>query len=86
MLPEGRLRWYIDDRADISASDDFAMLWVTGTDLRVRPAEVERLDGERIHIEDLCQAFRVQPEKKYGARSFVDVVQEQQALSRAFMR
>ncbi len=33
MLPEGRLRSYIADRAGISASDDFAMLWVTGTDL-----------------------------------------------------
>ncbi len=193
MLPEGRLRSYIADRAGISASDDFAMLWVTGTDLpgaatvvdpagrpvpppalrasspgpdgeplfrfslagvqlkfsaieaarggltipvdaadgkwivklpsltyrgvpenefammtlaarcgfaipEIRlvaidaidglPAELERLDGnalairrfdrgpdgERIHIEDLCQAFRVQPEEKYRARSFVDVV------------
>jgi len=51
------------------------------------PAEIERLegralairrfdrapDGARIHIEDLCQAFRVQPEEKYRARSFVEV-------------
>jgi serine/threonine-protein kinase HipA len=192
MLPEGPLRSYIADRAGIAASDDFAMLWVTGTDLpgavtvvdpagrpvpppllrassdvpdgkplfrfslagvqlkfsaieRARggltipvdaaggqwivklpsltyggvpeneyammtlaarcgfavpeirlvaideidglPAEVERLDGnalairrfdrgadgERIHIEDLCQAFRVQPDDKYRARSFIDV-------------
>jgi serine/threonine-protein kinase HipA len=192
MLPEGRLRSYIADRAGISVSDDFAMLWVTGTDLpgavtvvdsagrpvpppalrtfsaepdgqplfrfslagvqlkfsaieaarggltipvdaedgqwivklpslayrgvpenefammtlaarcgfevpEIRlvainaigglPAEVERMDGnalairrfdrgragERIHIEDLGQAFRVQPEEKYRARSFVDV-------------
>ncbi len=42
--------------------------WVTGTDL---PGAVTVV--ERIHIEDLCQAFRVQPDDKYRARSFVDV-------------
>jgi serine/threonine-protein kinase HipA len=180
MLPEGRLRTFIAERAGISASDDFAMLWVTGRDLpgavtvvdpggrpvpppalrasstapdgkplfrfslagvwlkfsaieRARggltipvdakdgqwivnefamltlaarcgfevpetqlvavdaidglPAEIERLDSqalairrfdrgagaERTHIEDLCQAFRVQPANKYRARSFVDI-------------
>jgi serine/threonine-protein kinase HipA len=191
MLPEGRLRAYIADRAGVSSSDDFAMLWVTGRDLpgavtvvdpdgrpvpppALRassaapdgkplfrfslagvqlkfsaiecarggltipvnaedtqwivklpsltyrgvpenefammtlaarcgfevpeielvavdaidglPTEIERLDrkalairrfdrgagAERIHIEDLCQAFRVQPANKYRARSFVD--------------